>query len=142
MAFAYLRISRDDTHPEEPVVYVGKDPDDTMVRFLQCMEDEQQYVFQILSQKQPTVLCNTGLRNLMNSNDACYVCSTPFLPGDKICADHDHITGIYSFIYLTHICPSVPFSFFFCFFFFLGGGGEVLANSVDPDQTVPQKSGV
>lgn len=87
-AFAYLRISRNDSHPTEPVVYVGADPDDTMMHFLKCMEDEQRDVFQILSQKQPAVLCDTGLRNLMTSNEACYLCSAPFLPGDKICADH------------------------------------------------------
>ncbi|MFI0416583.1 MAG: hypothetical protein ACH255_20895 [Candidatus Thiodiazotropha sp.] len=95
MAFAYLRISRNDCRAKEPVVYVGTDPDDTMMHFLKCMEDEQQEVFQILSQKQPAVLCDTGVTNLIGSNDACYVCSAPFLPGDKICADHDHITGIY-----------------------------------------------
>ena len=109
-AFAYIRISRNDSHPSEPVVYVGKDPEDTMMHFLKCMEEEEQYIFQILSQKQPAVLCDTGVKNLMKSNDACHVCDTPFLPGDKICADHDHITGEFTF------CFTLFYSFMFYFF--------------------------
>ena len=92
-AFAYIRISRNDSHPSELVVYVGKDPGDTMMHFLKCMEEEEQYIFQILSQKQPAVLCDTGVKNLMKSNDACHVSDTPFLLGYKSRADHDYITG-------------------------------------------------
>ena len=40
--FAYLRLSRDDCYPASPVVYVGKDADDTMSTFLKCMDEEQE----------------------------------------------------------------------------------------------------
>lgn len=92
-AFAYLRISRGDAHPAEPVVYVGKDPDDTMFQFLKCMDEEQEKVSQILSTTVPASLCDVGVQNLLNSNDSCWSCSSLFLAGDKRCTDHDHGTG-------------------------------------------------
>ena len=92
-AFAYLRLSRDDCYPASPVVYVGKDADDTMSTFLKCMDEEQEKISSILSQTVPTGVCDTGVQNLMKSNDACWSCSTPFVPGEKVCVDHDHMTG-------------------------------------------------
>ena len=98
MAFVYLRISRNDCRAKEPVVCVGTDPDDTMMHFLKCMEDEQQEVFQILSQKQPAVLCDTGMTNLMGDNDAFYVC---FLAGGQnLCRPRPH------YRYLSYIFSS------------------------------------
>ena len=93
-AFSYLRICRDDIHPKEPVVYVGKDPEDTMLHFLDCMEQEQRDVVNILSHVQPATLCPTGVQNLANSKEACHICEQPFLPGDKKVSDHDHMSSV------------------------------------------------
>ena len=92
-AFAYFRISRYDSYPSEPVVYVGKDPEDTMSRFLKCMDEEQQFVSQVLSTVVPAKLCDIGVQNLMNSNLFCYSCSIPFDETVKPNRDHCHLTG-------------------------------------------------
>ena len=55
-AFAYFRISRDDSHPSNPVVYCGKDPEDTLLEFLKCMDDEHKRITEILSK--PVRLCS------------------------------------------------------------------------------------
>lgn len=97
-AFAYFRISVDDCHPSEPVVYAGEDPDDVMEKFIQCMAEEENKVFEILSDPQPVILCDRGMENLEKSNDACYICDMPFDGKQKICVDHSHVTGMYKFM--------------------------------------------
>lgn len=92
-AFSYLRISRADCHPSSPVVYVGKNSEDTMMEFFRCMDEEEKTVFEILSRIEPLTWCDEGVNNLMKSNDTCYAFESPFLPKAKKCIDHDHLTG-------------------------------------------------
>ena len=91
-AFSYLRISRDDTHPKQPTIYVGQNGSDTMQRFLECMEEEQRDVANILSQKQPIILSEKGLQNLLDSRESCHICSKKFKPSDVVVRDHCHIS--------------------------------------------------
>ncbi|XP_045187034.2 uncharacterized protein LOC123544936 [Mercenaria mercenaria] len=92
-AYSYQRISIDGSHPKEPVVYVGSDADDTMEHFLADMAAEEAEVFQITERTVPTILCDDGLRNLQSSNDTCFVCKDPFLPGERQVVDHSHVSG-------------------------------------------------
>lgn len=93
-AFAYFRLSIDDFHPSEPVVYVGNSPEDVMEMFMNNMAEEEGKVFEILSNPQPMIWCDRGLSNIEASNDACYICDKQFLPGQKVCIDHSHVTGM------------------------------------------------
>lgn len=98
-AYSYMRISVDNSYPKEPVYYRGTSPADTMDHFLSAMASEEDEVFSILSRTAPIVWCDEGLANVESSNDICFVCQDPFLPGDKICIDHSHVSGKYSFIH-------------------------------------------
>ncbi|MEW8548262.1 MAG: C2H2-type zinc finger protein [Candidatus Thiodiazotropha sp.] len=98
-AYSYMRISVDNSHPKEPVYYRGTSPADTMDHFLSAMASEEEEVSSILSRTAPIVWCDEGLANMETSNDLCFVCQDPFLPGDKICVDHSHVSGEYSFIH-------------------------------------------
>ena len=81
-AFSYFRISRGDTHPSPPVVYIGKDPDDTLLEFFRRMNRKEKNVFEILLRVEPLTWCDEGINNLMKSNDACYSCGEVFLPDE------------------------------------------------------------
>ena len=77
-AFAYHRLSVDDYHPSEPVVFIGENPHEVMKKFMDCMAEEEENVFEILSHVQPMTMCDRGLQNMAASNDACYICEEPF----------------------------------------------------------------
>ena len=94
-AFAYFRISRRDSYPSTPVVYIGKDPEDTMTQFLKCMDKEQTFVSKVLSTVVPAKLCEIGVQNLKKSNSFCASCSVSFDETTRY-QDHCHITGKYS----------------------------------------------
>ena len=83
-AFSNLRISRDDLYPSEPVVYVGKDPEDTMMEFFRRTDEEEKNVFDIMSNIEPVVWCDEGIQNLIKSEGACYLCLTPFDDDENI----------------------------------------------------------
>lgn len=91
--FSYFRMCIDDFHPSEPRVYVGEESDEVLRRFMEYMDEEETKVFEILSNPEPMVWCDRGLQNMENSNEACYICDEPFLPQQKVCIDHSHVTG-------------------------------------------------
>ena len=99
-AYSYMRISIDNSYPKEVVYYRGTSPSDTMEHFLSAMASEEEEVFKILSQTAPVVWCDEGLANVEASNESCIWCNDPFLPGDKICLDHSHVS-VSCFIYLS-----------------------------------------
>ncbi|XP_053374127.1 uncharacterized protein LOC128546803 [Mercenaria mercenaria] len=92
-AYSYQRISIDDCHPKDPVFYRGDNAEDTMEHFLADMAAEEAAVFHILEQTYPTTVCNEGLDNMEATNDVCFVCRDPFLPGERIVVDHSHVSG-------------------------------------------------
>ena len=91
-AYSYMRISIDDSYPKAPVYYRGSSPADTMDHFLAAMASEEEEVFSITSQTAPVVWCDDGLANIEASNTECIHCHEVFLPGDKICLDHSHVS--------------------------------------------------
>ena len=91
-AYSYMRISIDGSYPKAPVYYRGSSPEDTMDHFLAAMASEEQEIFSILSQTAPVVWCDEGLANIEASNTECVHCHDVFLPGDKVCLDHSHVS--------------------------------------------------
>ncbi|MCG7879455.1 MAG: hypothetical protein N0E59_11205 [Candidatus Thiodiazotropha taylori] len=96
--YSYVRISVDNSYVKDPVYFRGSSATETMTSFLSAMAAEEQEVFSILAQTAPMTWCDEGLANIEASNDHCFVCLDPFLPGEKVVVDHSHVSGEY----LTH----------------------------------------
>lgn len=91
-AYSYMRISIDNSYPKHVAYYRGTSSADTMDHFLSAMVSEEEEVFSIMAETALVVWCNEGLANIEASNDCCIWCKDPFLPGDKICLDHSHVS--------------------------------------------------
>ena len=92
-AYSYHRVSIDNSHPTEVHYYRGTSAEDTMAHFLDAMQKEEDDVGAIIQQPVPVTIDDEGLRNIQNSNDICFVCKDPFLPGERIAIDHSHVSG-------------------------------------------------
>jgi hypothetical protein len=93
-AFAYYRISTDNSYPKKPVFFTNNDPDIVMKEFLDCMQREQSEALAIMQRIAPMTYCDEGIRNIEASNDKCHVCDDTFVPGQRVAMDHCHITGM------------------------------------------------
>ena len=102
-SYSYQRISVDNSYPSEVQFYRGTSPENTMSHFLEAMKKEEEYIFDIYHRHvAPMTLDDEGLRKMEASNDVCFVCKDPFLPGERIAVDHSHVSGTYIIQTNTH----------------------------------------
>ena len=87
--FSYLVVSQLEQYCKPPMIYRGPDAVD---RFLQCMEEEEKEIKEILNHVVPINISPEEEYAFQHASD-CHICNEP-LGADRV-RDHCHITGKY-----------------------------------------------